>query len=384
LKILLRAPLLTNSGYGVHSRQVFKWLKSKSGIKLDVECLNWGSTPWLINENYEDGTIGEIMSHSKKLEPPYDITFQLQLPDEWDPNLGKINVGMSAVVETDKCNPAWLEACNKMNLVIVPSNFTKSVIENTGVTNTPIKVVPECYNENLFSNSKDTLDLKTDFNFLMISQLNSNNTEDDRKNIFNSLKWFCEEFKDNDDVGLVLKTNMGRGTTIDKKITQQMFRSMLDHIGKKQFPKIYLVHGNMKKKDMAIFYNDDKIKCYATATRGEGFGLPIIDAAAAGIPIVATNWSAHTEYLQDKYSKVGYTLKEIRKEKVDQRIFLEGFQWANPDGDDFKKKIREVYENYEAVKKQATELQPLILENYSHENIKTQYDKIYKDLVGQV
>ena len=384
MKILLRAPLLTNSGYGVHSRQVFKWLRSKPGIQLDVECLNWGATPWLINTSYEDGIIGEIMSRSKKLQPPYDITFQLQLPDEWDTNLGKINVGMSAVVETDKCNPAWLTECNKMDMIIVPSKFTKSVIKNTGIVTTPIKVVPECFNENIFHKSENNMSLSTDFNFLMISQLNSSNPDDDRKNIFNSLKWFCEEFKNDKDVGLVLKTNMGKGTTIDKKLTQKMFKSMLDHIGKKQFPKIYLVHGNMTKKEMSIFYNNDKIKCYATATRGEGFGLPIIDAAATGMPVIATNWSAHTEYLQDKFLKVDYTLTQIRKEKVDQRIFLEGFQWACPNEHNFKKKLRQAYEDFNTVKEQAKDLQISILENYSYESIKIQYDKIYKDLVGLV
>ena len=77
-KVLLRAPLLTNSGYGVHSRQVFKWLHSKEDIDLTVECLNWGSTPWIIDTNRESGLIAKIMSCSKKVEGKYDITYQLQ------------------------------------------------------------------------------------------------------------------------------------------------------------------------------------------------------------------------------------------------------------------------------------------------------------------
>ena len=34
MKVLLRAPLLTNSGYGVHSRQIFEWLYEKQNIEL--------------------------------------------------------------------------------------------------------------------------------------------------------------------------------------------------------------------------------------------------------------------------------------------------------------------------------------------------------------
>ena len=121
MKILLRAPVLTSSGYGVHSRQIFDWLHKMENIDLTVECLNWGKTPWLLNENLENGLIGKIMKYSKKLEPPYDITFQVQLPDEWDPSLGKKNIGITAAVETDRCNPKWVSACNVMDEVVVPS-----------------------------------------------------------------------------------------------------------------------------------------------------------------------------------------------------------------------------------------------------------------------
>ena len=150
MKVLLRAPLLTMSGYGVHSRQVFEWLYSKNNIELYVECLNWGMTPWMINGDIDDGLIGKIMSCSKKLEPPYDISFQLQLPDEWDPKLAKINVGMSAFVETDRCNPKWIDACNQMDYVLTPSSFTKNVVKRSGVLFKPIDVVHEHFNKNIF------------------------------------------------------------------------------------------------------------------------------------------------------------------------------------------------------------------------------------------
>ena len=35
--VLLRAPLLTNSGYGVHSRQIFEWLERKKEINLQKD-----------------------------------------------------------------------------------------------------------------------------------------------------------------------------------------------------------------------------------------------------------------------------------------------------------------------------------------------------------
>ena len=117
MRVLLRAPLLTNSGYGVHSRQVFEWLVDKK-IDLTVECLNWGNTPWLLNSD-SNPLVKQIMDRSVKVEKPYDVAFQLQLPDEWDTKLGKYNIGISAYVETNKCSQKWVECTNNMDAVIV-------------------------------------------------------------------------------------------------------------------------------------------------------------------------------------------------------------------------------------------------------------------------
>ena len=382
MKVLLRAPLLTMSGYGVHSRQVFEWLHSKKNIELDVECLNWGMTPWIINQNYENGLIQKIMSCSRKTNPPYDVTFQLQLPDEWDSNLGKFNVGMSAFVETDLCNPKWIESANKMDHIVVPSNFTKDVVKKSGMLTTKISVIPEWFNDQIESASSIDYKFDTSFNFLIISQLNSQNPPDDRKNIFNTIKWLCETFKDNNDVGIVLKTNSGKGTTIDKKITQNIMEQMIRAIGKKSFPKIYLFHGNMSKKEMAGFYKSKDIKVLASATRGEGYGLPLIDAASSGMPVIATNWSGHLDFLGKDFIKVDYDIKEIRKEKADNRIFFEGFKWAEPKENDFKKKAIEVYKNYKDYKLQAKELKSKIHFNFSKKAIINQYDIAFKHILG--
>ena len=370
------------SGYGVHSRQVFQCLYDNKDIDLTVECLNWGMTPWMLNQNYEQGVIGEIMKCSRKIEPPYDVTFQLQLPDEWDPNLGNFNVGMSAFVETDRCSPKWIEACNKMNHIIVPSNFTKSVVKNSGILTTEISVIPEWFNDNLSDATELNYDFDTKFNFLVVAQLNSQNPPDDRKNIFNTLKWLCESFENNKDVGIVLKTNSGKGTTIDKKITENIMKQIATVVGKKEFPRIYLFHGNMSKEEMAGFYKHENIKVMASATRGEGYGLPLVDAAASGMPVIATNWSGHLDFLKNKFIKVNYDMVKIRKEKVDNRIFLEGLSWAEPSEDHFKQQALSAYRDFDNHKKKAKDLQKEVNVLFSKESIKKQYNNLFQKILG--
>ena len=383
-KVLLRAPLLTNSGYGVHSRQVFKWLHSKEDIDLTVECLNWGSTPWIIDTNRESGLIAKIMSCSKKVEGKYDITYQLQLPDEWNPELGHYNVGMTAAVETDKCNPVWLEHCNKMDMIVVPSTFTKNVLKRSGLLLKNIVVIPEWFNEAIPNSTTKlkNLNMTTSFNFLTIGMLTHDAPDLDRKNLANTIKWFCENFKNNDDVGLVIKTCMGRGSTFDRKRTVSYFNSLMKSFKKELNPKIYLIHGSMKHEEIAALYHDPVIKGYLSLTRGEGYGLPLVDAAAAGLPIIATNYSGHLEYLQkDSFLPVSYKSIPVPDKKIDNRIFVKGVKWVEPEKDSYFTRMNELYNNEELYRNKAKEYAKYVQENYSSEAIMKLYDSVFSEIV---
>ena len=385
MRVLLRAPLLTNSGYGVHSRQVFEWLVEKDHVDLDVECLKWGNTPWSIKGTDYNGLAEKIMERSRSLSKPYDLTFQLQLPDEWDPTLGNYNVGMSAFVETDRCNPAWVDACNKMDQVVVPSKFTKNVAKRSGILTSKICVIPEWYNHNIDREETPVTrlpEVRTKFNYLILGVLTAQNTDCDRKNIINTIKWVLEHHNNDKDVGIVIKTNLGRGSKKDKIETSKFIKYIVGKFRKTDFPKVYLVHGNMTSKEIAGLYKNKKISALITATRGEGYGLPIVEAAAAGIPIVATNWSGHLEFLKPgSFLPVDYNMKEIPESKVDERIFLKGFRWAEPTQSSFTNCLAKLTSNYKEQKEVANNLSEYVRENFSKQNIKKMYDNIFSEII---
>lgn len=385
-KVLLRAPLLTNSGYGVHSRQVFRWLE-KLDIDLTVECLQWGKTSWTLNEEKEGGVFKRIMEHSKPIESgTYDMSLQIQLPNEWDDSLAKTNIGITAAVETDKCNIDWVKDCNRMNHVIVPSTFTKNVIKRSGNLKTPITVIQEWFDQKILSKSliDKTLNderfgfIKTKFNILVIAQITSLNNNTDRKNLVNTIKWCYEEFKSNPDVGIVIKTNFGKGTELDKDLTRDFLSQRINEFrNNSNGPKIYLVHGNLKSEEIFALYQHKNIKMFALATRGEGYGLPLIEAAASGLPIVTTNWSGHLEFLKkDLFYPVDYRLKQVDKEKIDNNIFIDGHKWAEPSEASFKSQIRKVFENYNDAKSKSKKLKDHVLKNYNSSIIKKRYSEI--------
>ena len=381
--VAIRAPLLSYSGYGTHSRQIFKWLLSRDDIEISTQIVPWGMTSWMINPDFENGMVQEIMVRST---PPdggsnADISLQLQLPNEWDPNLGKTNIGISACVETDVCNPQWVECCNKMNRVIVPSEHTRSVLENSGNVSVPISVIPESYYDAIASDDVPSLGLEfsTDFNFLLFGQFTGNNPENDRKNIFYTVKWLCEAFADDPDVGIVLKTNSGRNTAIDRMLTRKTLQQLLHEVRRGPYPKFHFLHGAMTPLEIASLYRHPKIKALVALTRGEGFGLPILEAAVSGLPIIATNWSAHTEFLgKGRFIAVDYKLEEIHGSRVDNNIFMEGAKWAQPEEGAAKQRLLKFRKSPFIPKQWAEELKEKLLVEYSQSSI----EKIYNDNLG--
>jgi len=386
MKVLLRGPLLTNSGYGVHSRQIFEWLDGRDDVELFVQCLNWGTCSWIVNPAAYGGLIGKIMSKSTALDgKTFDMSFQVQLPNEWDPSIANKNIGISAFVETDKCNPAWIQCCNNMDQVIVPSTFTKNVVKRSGILTVPITVIPEWFNSHIINKSQcdkiasndDRYDFDTKFNIMIFGLLTSLNSDDDRKNLINTIIWTLETLDGKDDVGIILKSCLGKGSTSDKIQCRQILKEITSRFRKTNFPKIHFIHGNMSPEEVGALYSSNSIKAFATATRGEGYGLPIIDAAASGIPIIATGWSGHLEFLdKDLFHSVDYSLEQIKNSKIDKQIFLEGFRWAEPKKESFCNELKSLYNNYKSSKSNANQLKKKICTNFYKSSIKKMYDKI--------
>lgn len=379
--LVVRGPVMTQSGYGTHSRQVAEWALDQEGPNLEVifQPLPWGINPWLIDENKQNGLIKKIIDRSKPLQRKPDYSIQVQLPNEWDEKLANFNVGVSAVVESSHCSNEWVQKMNLMNMVIVPSTHTEKVIKNSGEIKVPLFVIPESFPSEFLSDPPENnlFDFSTDFNFLLFGQVTGTNPENDRKNIFYTIKWFCEVFKDNPDVGLIVKTNSGRSTKIDKIKTRKLLQSLLREVRKSEFPKVHFIHGNLDEKDLHSLYTHNKVKALLTLTRGEGFGLPILESAVCGLPVIATNWSGHLDFLNiGKFIKVDYDLSQIPKSRVDGKIFIENSYWANPSEEDSKRKMRKLYEKYEVPKQWALELSEGLKERYNIDHIKKMYSEV--------
>lgn len=355
-KILLKAPLLTRSGYGEQARFALRSLRSREDLfDIFIQPLQWGQTSWTNEVNEErlwiDQTIEKTIAFIQE-GGTFDMSLQVTIPNEFE-KLAGYNIGYTAGIETTKTAPQWLIKCNEMDKIITISSFSKKVFESTEYqaqvqqtgqnvvvkSETPIDFVnyPVKTYDNL---SEIDLDITTSFNFLTVAQFGP------RKNLQNTIKWFVEEFRD-EDVGLVVKSNIAKNSLIDRNTLRDKLSLFLRTLGDRQC-KVYLLHGDMTDEEMHSMYRNEKINAFISLPHGEGFGLPLFEASYSGLPVVATGWSGQLDFLVDEDGKeqfynVSYDLHPVQKEVVWDGVIMADSMWAYARENSAKEQMRLCY-----------------------------------------
>ena len=135
----------------------------------------------------------------------------------------------------------------------------------------------------------------------------------------------------------------------------------------------------LKDKQVSSLYQHPKVKGLISLTHGEGFGLPLLEAAACGLPVLATNWSAHTEFLNlGKWTKVESSLLPVPPPKLDNTIWVTGASWAEPKLNSSKEMLRMFVDEFPRLTEEAKPLQKKILTTHSFDKISYRYDKFFK------
>ena len=394
--ILFRGPVKTRSGYGAHSRDLLESLYKMEIFDIKIDSCPWGSTPMTALEDtlFHKWIEGNITTEFNGLP---DIYIQVTVPNEFK-RLGKFNIGITAGIETTVAPKDWIDGCNRMDLIISTSKFSKDVListvyneneKNTGKLvkqhriEKPIKVLFEGVDTEIYNNRIDTnfnLDIKEDFAYLFVGHWLKGNIGQDRKDIGMLIKCFVESFKDEDDKpALVLKTSSANFSVKERESFRKRIKEIVGEI--ENPPSIYLLFGELTNDEMNSLYNHPKIKSMISITKGEGFGRPLLEFTMTGKPVIASNWSGHKDFLpMDKAVMIGGKLTDVDDSSIDNFI-LKGSKWFTVNYDEFISVLKLVKKDYKEFLEKSELLRIENNENFSMGKMKDVFKNIISPFI---
>ena len=393
--LVFQGPIFTRSGYGDHCRDLMKSLRKMDKYDIKIIPLRWGNTP----QNQVDGTteFGRWMLERviTAIEQKPDVFVQVSVANEFEPK-GHYNIGVTAGVETTIAPKDFIDGSNKMDLIIVPSNFTKQNLGGTVYqqkdqatgqivgeikTNTPIEVLFEGVDTEIFSkgSGKDVLaNVKEDFNFLIVGHWLKGDLGQDRKDIGMAIKTFATVFQylpKDKRPGLIVKTSHAGFSVIDRESTREKIDEVLKTLGDK-CPSVYLIHGDMEESDMSNLYHHPKVKAMLSFAKGEGYGRPMAEFTLTGKPILASGWSGQMDFLPAEHAVLlEGSLTAVDESAADQFCMKEA-QWFSVNYSNAANKIYDVYNKYDSYLEKSKGLRENTLKNFTLDNMHDKFTQL--------
>ena len=389
--MLICAPVTSRSGYGDHARDLVLGLLDNDNFKVEIIDVPWGKTPRnALNKNNKSDQ--KIFKHIAGPNNPLtqkqpDVYIDIRIPNEFQ-TFGKFNIGITAGIETNAVSQKWLECCNKMDLIIVPSEHSKQGFINSRYDKLqqlpngenkkvgemklekPIEVLFEGANEEIFKPLKnDEIDseffdwlnneVPEKFAFLHVGLWGQGAIGEDRKNISKLIQVFCQSFANKKrQPALILKTNHATFSVLDREDCLKKIKDIKDSFPVEwKLPNIYLLHGDLLPNEMNYLYNHPKVKAMVSFTHGEGFGRPLLESTISDLPVIATGWSGQLDFLNtDESLLLGGELVKVPESQVWQDIIIPESSWLEVNESHAYNAFNQLFLDYDTYKKYAKKL----------------------------
>jgi glycosyltransferase involved in cell wall biosynthesis len=183
----------------------------------------------------------------------------------------------------------------------------------------------------------------------------------DRKDMDLLLKAYLAEFKADEDVCLVLKITQHTHRTADPAALLAHFVEKEAGLRLEKTPPIILVQGFIPRAELPRLYAS--ADAFVLPTRGEGFGLPYIEALACGLSVIATRWSSQLDFLHDGNSYLIDIEGLVPASWRDVEYFA-GHRWAQPSVEHLRQLMRTVYSSREEARRRAENGRQEIVERW--------------------
>lgn len=351
-------------------------IKSDTGLgqsaRLKAETIEASSVPYSIYDfvippggscndcSYEDQISNELpynvnLIHVNASEMP--VAYMNMGANVWD---YRYNIGYWAW-ELEEFPEEWLPAFNLVDEVWTPSDFVTNTLKK--YTDKPVVTIPHCISAPTDVSYGRSYFCLPENRFLFLVMFDSGSSME-RKNPIAAIQAFHEAFGvDNPNVGLVIKINEPELSQKDVEIINRALSNSVKAGDERNKVKdgtdtlpgnVYVITGTYTKIEVNSLIK--VVDVYVSLHRAEGFGLVLAEAMCVGTPVIATNWSANTEFMNHDVA----CMVEFQMIAIPEGVppFPKGFQWADADVSDAAQYMRKLYEDhdyYQGIRNRAME-----------------------------
>jgi glycosyltransferase involved in cell wall biosynthesis len=320
-----------HSGYARNSREFIRAL-NQNGVP--TKFWNWNAS--------KDYPEYDLMHQYEAQEGfPYDIVIHNVVPTAFKRVGDKKNILMT-VAETDSISQEWVDCCNKADEIWTVSYYSQVAFIHSGVT-VPVKVVlmpldiKSIRNANFMSDARlrqQLISFRDDCGFIFFA----NSEWTPRKGWDILLKAFYNVFAEYEDIGLLIKTccfsSAENIASIIKQIHQYRNNAKC---------KVMLVNQTMDIRDVWHMYK--YADAFVLPSRGEGCGIPYMEAMACGLPIICPSRGGQTDYINDNIATTVNSKLVPAKRFPHNPHYNETMLWIDTDAIDLSNQMMNIVVN---------------------------------------
>ncbi|MHB1331614.1 MAG: glycosyltransferase [Sulfuriferula sp.] len=313
------------SGYAASSRSFVESLDSQ-GVSVTYKYVYGPGTVFPVDEpEHSDSYIVNMVRNRSFGKSPVQVVYAQG--DVFERNTGKYKIGYT-MLEVDGLPVEWVRQANLMDEVWVPSSFNERTFRDSGVR-VPISVMPLGVDPAYFSTNIHGKKVNNCFTFLSVFEWGERKAPDIL------LRAFSDEFNSNEPVSLLCKiNNFDPSVAVRDEISKLKLRKNGGRI-------IVAENEILQRYELGVLYRS--ADCFVLPSRGEGWGMPILEAMACGLPIIATNWSSQADFMNESNS----LMLEVESliPAVAKCPYYQGFRWAQPSYEHLRYLMRWVFEH---------------------------------------
>lgn len=337
MNICYLGPFFDYSGYGEANRHAAAALDA-AGVSVQASVVSY------VRDVADFGPIGQRIQKLTENNLTYKIKILHTTPDQYQRYLeeGKYHIG-HFFWETNRVPHDFVEGLNLMDEIWTGSLYNKQAIERSGVTK-PVFVFPQATETNRPQMQPYRLQDFNGFLFYSIFEWT------DRKNPQALLEAYWQEFQNDEKVGLLIKTYFKDFSRRSKELVRDSINSLKRKSGLGKFPPVFTFMDLMDRHHISRFHLTGD--CFVSAHRGEGWGIPQVEAMLHARPIISTNCGGVHEYLRDDDNAILIPWQSIKVSGMPHSSFwyTPDQTWADIDIAELRKKLRWVYENQKQAK----------------------------------